>query len=271
MAEERTRVEQAFALAADRYATLGVNVHRALDRLAAVPISLHCWQGDDVGGFENTGDELGGGLAVTGNYPGKARTPDELRADFQQALSLVPGRHRMNLHASYAETGGQRVERNELTPAHFQGWIEWAREQQLGMDFNPTYFSHPKADDGFTLAHADRAIRQFWIEHGIACRQIGAAIGEALDSPCITNVWIPDGYKDTPVDRDVPVLAWPNRWTRSLRRPSTAGGTRTRSRPSCLASARRATLSDRTSFTWDTPFRARRCSAWTRATSTRPK
>ena len=204
MAEVSKRVEQAFALAVERYAELGVDVQRALDRLAEIPISLHCWQGDDVGGFEESGDELGGGLAVTGNYLGKARTPDELRADFQQALSLIPGRHRMNLHASYAETGGQRVERNELTPAHFQGWIDWAREQRLGMDFNPTYFSHPKADDGFTLAHADPAIRQFWIEHGIACRRIGAAIGEALESPCITNVWIPDGYKDSPVDRQGP-------------------------------------------------------------------
>ncbi len=183
---------------------MGIDVPQALQVLAQIPISLHCWQGDDVGGFENSGDELGGGLAVTGNYMGKARTPAELRADFELALSLIPGRHRMNLHACYAETGGERVERDELTPAHFQGWIEWAKEQRLGMDFNPTYFAHPQAADGFTLAHHDPAIRQFWVDHGIVCRRIGAAIGAALQSPCVTNVWIPDGYKDTPADRNSP-------------------------------------------------------------------
>jgi L-rhamnose isomerase len=201
---ENGRVEKAFALAKEQYAALAVDVDRALERLGRVAISLHCWQGDDVGGFENTGNELGGGLAVTGNYPGKARTPDELRRDFDMAHSLLPGRHRINLHASYAETGGQPVERNELEPNHFQGWIDWARNQKLGMDFNPTYFSHPKAADGFTLAHPDAAIRQFWIEHGIVCRQIGAAIGQALETPCVTNVWIPDGHKDTPIDRKGP-------------------------------------------------------------------
>ncbi len=180
MSSENQQIEQAYALAKQQYAELGVDVEQALGVLAQIPISLHCWQGDDVGGFENTGDELGGGLAVTGNYLGKARTPAELRADFEMALSLIPGRHRMNLHASYAETGGQRVERDELEPAHFQGWIDWAKELQIGMDFNPTYFAHPKAADGFTLAHQDQAIRKFWIDHGIICRRIGAAIGAAL-------------------------------------------------------------------------------------------
>ncbi len=204
MSSENERIEQAFALAKERYAEIGVDVEQALRVLAQIPISLHCWQGDDVGGFENTGDELGGGLAVTGNYLGKARTPAELRADFEMALSLIPGRHRMNLHACYAETGGKKVERDELTAAHFQGWIEWARQLQLGIDFNPTYFAHPKAADGFTLAHADQGIRKFWVDHGIICRRIGAAIGQALGNPCVTNVWIPDGYKDTPVDRRAP-------------------------------------------------------------------
>src|SRR6266568_4591849 len=194
----------AFALAKERYATLGVNVDQALKHLAGIPISLHCWQGDDVGGFEKMGAELGAGLAVTGNYPGKARTPVELRADLEKALSLIPGKHRLNLHACYAETEGKRVERNELAPEHFIRWIDWAKENQLGMDFNPTFFSHPKAADGFTLSHGDKAIRSFWIEHGIACRKIGAAIGRALGQPCITNVWIPDGYKDTPADRKGP-------------------------------------------------------------------
>ncbi len=197
-------VEDAFRLAAERYAAIGVDVHAALDRLREVPISLHCWQGDDVGGFENAGDALGGGLAVTGNYPGKARTPDELRADLEQALACIPGRHRLNLHAFYAETGGRRIERDALTAEHFAAWIDWAKDNDLGMDFNPTCFSHPLAADGFTLAHRDAKIRQFWIDHCRACRQIGAAIGQALGAPCVTNVWIPDGFKDTPVDRKAP-------------------------------------------------------------------
>jgi L-rhamnose isomerase len=202
--EQESRIERAFALARERYAEAGVDVGGAIERLARVPISLHCWQGDDVTGFENTGQALGGGLAVTGNYPGRARTPGELRADVEKALSLVPGRHRLNLHASYAETGGARVDRDALEPRHFQGWIDWAKQQHVGLDFNPTFFAHPKAADGFTLAHPDPAIRQFWIAHGVACRRIGAAMGRALGSPCVTNVWIPDGYKDTPVDRKSP-------------------------------------------------------------------
>jgi len=197
-------VDQAFALAKERYAAMGVDVEKALDRLARIPISLHCWQGDDVGGFENAGEELGAGLAVTGNYPGKARTADELRADLDKALSLIPGTHRLSLHASYAETGGKAVERDALEPSHFQGWIDWAKSKRMGMDFNPTYFSHPKANDGWTLAHPDKAIRRFWVDHGIACRKIGAAFGKALGSPCVTNVWIPDGMKDLTVDRKGP-------------------------------------------------------------------
>ncbi|MEX2092484.1 MAG: L-rhamnose isomerase [Pirellulales bacterium] len=197
-------MKSAYAAAKERYSTLGVDTDTALKRLSAIPISLHCWQGDDVGGFENAGEELGGGLAVTGNYPGKARTPDELRADLNQALALIPGSHRLNLHAFYGEFGGRRVDRNEIRAEHFQGWIDWAKQQRVGMDFNPTFFSHPKAADGFTLASADRGIREFWIEHGILCRQIGAAIGKALGSPCVTNVWIPDGYKDQPIDRRGP-------------------------------------------------------------------
>ena len=199
-----TTSEKAYAIAREQYAEIGVDTDRALEQLAKVPISLHCWQGDDVVGFENSGESLGGGLAVTGNYPGKARTPNELRSDVEQALSLIPGRHRFNLHAFYAETGGQRVDRNAIEPKHFQSWIDWAKSQRLGMDFNPTYFSHPLASDGFTLSHADAGIRNFWVEHGIACRQIGAAIGAALGKPCVTNVWIPDGYKDVPIDRKSP-------------------------------------------------------------------
>jgi L-rhamnose isomerase len=157
-----------------------------------------------VGGFEGGSKDPGGGLAVTGTCPGKARTPDELRADFEQALALIPGKHRINLHASYSETGSRTVERNELEVTHFSGWIDWAKRLGLGIDFNPTYFGHPRADDGFTLSHPDREVRKFWIEHGIACRRIGAAIGKSLGTPCVTNVWIPDGSKDNPVDRSGP-------------------------------------------------------------------
>jgi L-rhamnose isomerase len=194
----------ALELAKDRYGQLGIDVERAMQILSKIPISLHCWQGDDVGGFENRGLGLGGGLAVTGKYPGKARNPDELRADVDMALSLIPGKHRFALHASYAETNERRVERNELEPRHFKGWIDWAETQGLGLDFNPTFFSHPKATDGFTLSHRDKGIREFWIEHGIVCRKIGAEMGKALRRPCVTNVWIPDGYKDLPVDRKTP-------------------------------------------------------------------
>ena len=199
--------QQAYKAAQERYAELGVDTEAALTRLADTPISLHCWQGDDVGGFETPDAELsGGGIQATGNYPGKARTPDELRCDLDQALSLIPGTHRLNLHAMYAETGDQKVGRDALQPEHFTGWIDWARSRGMGMDFNGSFFSHPLADDGFTLSSADDKIRAFWIEHGKVCRRIGAAIGRALGTPCITNVWIPDGYKDTPVDRKGPRL-----------------------------------------------------------------
>jgi len=197
-------VDLAFTQAKGKYRESGVDVEAAIERLSMISISLHCWQGDDVGGFENSGQVLGGGLAVTGSYAGKARTPDELRSDLDQAFSLIPGSHRLNLHASYAETGGQKVERTDLRPEHFQNWIDWAKARRIGMDFNPTYFAHPLAADGYTLAHADKAIREFWIEHGIACRRIGAAFGKALGSPCVTNVWIPDGSKESPIDRKGP-------------------------------------------------------------------
>jgi L-rhamnose isomerase len=200
----QNRTGKAFASATERYAAMGVNVDRALQTLARIPVSLHCWQGDDVGGFENSGTALGGGLVATGHYPGKARTPEELRADLDQAFSLIPGKHRLNLHACYGEFGGKIVERDEITPVYFQNWIAWAKQKGLGMDFNPTCFSHPKAADGFTLAHHDKGIRRFWIEHCLRCREIGAAIGKALGKTCITNVWIPDGMKDTPADRNAP-------------------------------------------------------------------
>jgi len=200
------RIHEAYTLAQERYAQLGVDTDRAVDRLAAIAISLHCWQGDDVAGFENPAGELGGGIAATGNYPGKARTADELRADLDLAYRLIPGRHRLNLHAIYAETDGKRVERNELRPEHFARWLDWARQNGHGLDFNPTCFSHPKAAGGFTLASYDPGIRRFWIEHCIACRKIGEFFGRELGTPCVTNIWIPDGFKDTPADRKTPRL-----------------------------------------------------------------
>lgn len=193
-----------FELAKERYAALGVDVAHALKTLSQIPISLHCWQGDDVGGFENFGGTLTGGIMATGNYPGKARTPDELRADLEKAYSLIPGKHRLNLHAFYGEFGGKKVDRDAIEQKHFANWISWARKNGLGLDFNPTCFSHPKSADGFTLSHADKSVRKFWIEHCIRSREIGAAMGKALGKTCVTNVWIPDGMKDTPADRVAP-------------------------------------------------------------------
>jgi L-rhamnose isomerase len=197
------RIERAYKLAQAQYAEIGADTEKAMRRLRKVAVSLHCWQGDDVGGFESAEGLSGGGIMATGAYPGKARTPDELRADIEKALSLIPGRHRLNLHAIYAETRG-KVDRNELEPRHFRSWVQWAQANKLGMDFNPTYFSHPKAADGFTLSSADKGIRRFWIEHGIACRRIGAYMGKQLGTPCVTNTWIPDGHKDIPIDRKGP-------------------------------------------------------------------
>ena len=198
-------IDKMYKLARERYAELGVDTDEAITRLSEIPISLHCWQGDDVGGFETNGAELsGGGIQATGNYPGKARTIEELRSDIEKALSMIPGKHRLNLHASYLDNGGKFIDRNEITVEHFQSWIDWAKENGLGMDFNPTFFSHKKASDGFTLSHIDKGIRDFWIEHGIACRKIGAEIGRQLGSATVTNVWIPDGYKDIPADKWAP-------------------------------------------------------------------
>jgi L-rhamnose isomerase len=190
-----------FNWAKEQYAAYDVDAEQALKTLEQTPISLQCWQGDDVGGFEQESSELTGGIQVTGNYPGKARTLTQLRQDLDQAYSLIPGKHRLNLHACYADLGGKKVERNAYNISHFASWVDWAKERNLGLDFNPTYFSHPLSADGFTLSHRDPTIRKYWIEHGIACRHIAAEMGQALGKPVITNVWIPDGYKDTPVNR----------------------------------------------------------------------
>lgn len=201
----KNRINESYKLAKEAYAQMGVNTDTAIEELKDINISLHCWQGDDVGGFEKIGAELsGGGIQATGSYPGKARNIDELRDDLDKALSLIPGTHRLNLHACYLDNNGKFVERNEIGIEHFQSWIDWTIQKGMGMDFNPTYFSHPKADDGFTLSSVDSGIRNFWIEHGIACRKIAEQIGKQLGSTCITNFWIPDGYKDIPADRKGP-------------------------------------------------------------------
>lgn len=195
---------QNFQIAKSAYEKWGIDVEEALEQLKGIPISLHCWQGDDVGGFEVNKRELSGGIDVTGNYPGKARTPDELRKDIEKAFTLIPGKHRVNIHAIYAETDGEAVDRNQLEPKHFAKWVAWAKEHGYGLDFNPTLFSHEKADDGLTLSHPDPEIRQFWVDHCIASRRIGEYFGKELGTPCLTNLWIPDGYKDVPSDRLTP-------------------------------------------------------------------
>ena len=197
-------IETTFKLACERYAELGVDAEAALKKLGKIPVSLHCWQGDDVRGFECPDGDLTGGIQATGNYPGRARSPQELRGDIEFVLSLVGGSHRVNVHACYAEfEKGKKADRDALQPEHFKGWIGWAKKNGLGMDFNPTLFSHPMFN-GFSLSSRDKKIRNFWIRHTIATRRIAAAIGKALGSPCVNNVWIPDGYKDIPADRETP-------------------------------------------------------------------
>ena len=183
-----------------QFADWGVDTEAAIAATLAVPISVHCWQGDDVGGFERKSGSAGGGIQATGNHPGRARTPDELRADLEFAYRLIPGKHRLNLHACYLDTP-ETPDRDALEYRHFAPWVDWARAQGLGLDFNPTFFAHAKADDNLTLSHPDAAIRAFWIEHGRRCREIAAQIGAELGSPVVNNIWVPDGSKDIPVDR----------------------------------------------------------------------
>jgi L-rhamnose isomerase len=203
MTVSESNVQNAYTLAKDRYAALNVDTEKVLARLEKVAISLHCWQGDDVGGFENPGGDLTGGITATGNYPGKARTANELRRDLDVVYGLLPGSHRLNLHAIYLEAD-HKVERNAIEPRHFAAWTDWAKANQHGIDFNPTCFSHPRSADGFTLSHRDEGIRKFWVEHCIASRKIGEYFGKELGTPAVTNIWVPDGYKDSPADRRTP-------------------------------------------------------------------
>jgi L-rhamnose isomerase len=197
-------IEKAYQLAKEQYAALGVDTEKALADLNNIKISLHCWQTDDVGGFEKAGAVLGGGgIQATGNFPGKSKTIEQMRADLDKVMSLLPGKQRLNLHAIYGEFGGKLVDRDRIEVKHFQGWIDWARKREIGLDFNCTCFSHPYADDGFTLSSKNEKIRKFWVEHTKRCRAISAEMGKQLGTPTVHNIWIPDGSKDTPVDRNI--------------------------------------------------------------------
>jgi len=196
------KIEDRYETAKTRYAEIGVDTDKALKQLRGISLSLHCWQADDVSGFEKPGSSLeGGGIQATGNYPGKARTIDEMRKDLEFVNSLIPGKHRLSLHAIYGDFGGKLVDRDGISPAHFKSWVDWAKKQGIGVDFNSTFFSHPKASEGFTLAHKDSSIRAFWIEHAKRCREVSEFLGKELGSRCVHNLWIPDGSKDITVNR----------------------------------------------------------------------
>lgn len=196
-------MNSSYEAARESYASLGVDTENAMKKLEGIKISMHCWQGDDVRGFLFRDNALTGGIQATGNYPGAARTPAELRRDMEKALSMIPGKHKINLHAIYADTD-EKIDLDAIEPKHFESWAAWAKEQGLGLDFNPTCFSHAKSESGFTLSSADESVRRFWVEHCIRSRRIGAYFGKVLGQKCVTNVWIPDGYKDIPIDRLAP-------------------------------------------------------------------
>ncbi len=203
MTSSPSSIESAWTLAKERFSELGIDAEAAMKKLDTLPVSIHCWQGDDVAGFENPEGVLTGGIQATGNYPGKARNAQQLRADLELAISLIPGPNRLNLHALYLESDIP-VPRNEIEPKHFIQWVEWAKKNQLGLDFNPSCFSHPMSADGFTLSSANPEVRQFWIEHCQASRRVSASFGKALNTPSVMNIWIPDGMKDLTVDRLAP-------------------------------------------------------------------
>ena len=196
-------IEKAYELAKEQYAAIGVDTDKVLEKLQNAVISMHCWQGDDVNGFLFKDVALSGGIQTTGNYPGKANTPDELRADIEKAMSLIPGKQKLNLHAIYADTD-EKVDLDKLEPRHFERWVEWAKKMGIGLDFNPTCFSHPMADSGFTISSPDEKVRNFWIEHCKQSRKIAAYFGKELGQVAVTNFWFPDGYKDIPIDREAP-------------------------------------------------------------------
>ena len=196
-------IKKAYELAKEQYAVIGVDTDAALKKMNELTISLHCWQTDDVGGFETPDATLsGGGIQTTGNYPGKAKSVSDVRQDLEKVMSLLPGKQRVNLHAIYGEFQDEIVDRDQIELKHFQGWIDWCKKQGIGMDFNGTFFAHPKAAEGFTLSSKNEEIRKFWVEHLKRCRAISAEAGKQLGTPCVHNTWVPDGSKDTPIDRN---------------------------------------------------------------------
>lgn len=201
-----SHVEKNYQVAKEMYAKVGIDTDLVLEKVRNAPISVHCWQLDDLTGFENPDSVLSGGIAVFGNAPGKPRSKEAFMNNLNEALDLIPGATKLALHAVYLENEGKKIERNEILPEHFSGWVDYAKERKIGLDFNPTYFSHPMAESGFTLASRDESIRQYWIEHGKRCRDIGAYFGKELGQPCITNHWIGDGYKDHTIDKLSPRL-----------------------------------------------------------------
>lgn len=199
-------IEQNYLLAKEMYASISVDTDKVIDILKKTPISVNCWQLDDVTGFEKSNQQLTGGIAATGSYPGKPKNIDEYRKQAKKVLDLIPGFKKLNLHAIYLDADDENVDRNEILPAHFRSWVDFAKENKIGLDFNPTCFSHPLSEDGFTLSHQDEHVRQFWIEHVIKSRKVGEYFGKELGMCCNTNIWIPDGYKDNPIDKLSPRL-----------------------------------------------------------------
>ncbi|MFV0575937.1 MAG: L-rhamnose isomerase [Vibrio sp.] len=199
----RTDIETAYNIAKKQFAEMGIDTDKAIEKVNGIPISIHCWQGDDVRGFENPDQELSGGIQATGNYVGRARNAQDLRQDLDKAFSLIPGAKRLNLHAIYLESDTP-VDRDKIEPKHFANWVEWAKKEEVGLDFNPSCFSHPNSADGFTLSHHDDNIRQFWIDHCKASRKISEYFGKELGTPSVMNIWVPDGMKDMPADRLAP-------------------------------------------------------------------
>ncbi len=197
-------IAQGLEYAKEAYAAYGVDVEKAMEKAAKLPVSMHCWQADDVIGCENADGGAKDGIATTGNYPGRATNADEIRKDADLAISLIPGAKKFNLHASYAELNGKKIDRDAYTIDEFRGWVDWAKQKDIGLDFNPTYFGHAMVKDGFTLSSPDENVRKFWVEHGKRCREIGTEFGKQLGKPCVINYWMPDGYKDTPADTAAP-------------------------------------------------------------------
>lgn len=194
-------MNEEYRIAKEKYASIGVDTEAAIKRVSEIPVSIHCWQGDDVRGFETPDGDLTGGIQTTGNFPGRAKNIDQLRQDIEMVFSLVPGVNRLNLHAIYLDNGGKKVERNKIEPKHFASWVDWAKYNKVGLDFNPTCFSSPMLKDGLSLSHPDKAVRDYWIEHCIASRKIAEYFGKELGTPAVTNLWVPDGFKDNPVNR----------------------------------------------------------------------